>query len=138
MSCLGEERVALVTGGSRGIGAAVVKELATHGYKTAVNYKERLQEAEALVAGIVEEGGRSIVVGADIRDRGQVERMVDTVLEAFGRIDVLVNNAGINRDRTLARMTDEEWEEVIATDLSGVFSVQGQWRQGWSSSGGAG
>ena len=66
MSCLGEERVALVTGGSRGIGAAVVKELATHGYKTAVNYKERLQEAEALVAGIVEEGGRSIVVGADI------------------------------------------------------------------------
>lgn len=121
MSCLREERVALVTGGSRGIGAAIVKELATHGYNTIVNYKERLQEAEALVAGIVEEGGRSIAVGADIRDRDQVDRMVDNVLEAFGRIDVLVNNAGINRDRTLARMTDEEWEEVIATDLSGVF-----------------
>ena len=121
MSCLREERVALVTGGSRGIGAAIVKELAAHGYNTAVNYKERLQEAEAVVAGIVEQGGRSIAVGADIGDRGQVERMVDNVLEAFGRIDVLVNNAGINRDRTLARMTDEEWDEVIATDLSGVF-----------------
>ena len=121
MSCLQEERVALVTGGARGIGAAIVRELSAHGFHTIINYRTSQERAEALAAEMMKSGVRSVAIGADVRDCSQVEQMVQSAMETFGQIDVLVNNAGINRDRSLGRMSTEEWEDVIATDLNGVF-----------------
>lgn len=107
-----EGRTALVTGGSRGIGAAIARELARAGATVVVGYRSGASEAEAIAS---ELGGRA--VQADVADVAQAKRLV----EEAGDLDVLVNNAGITRDGVLARMSDDDWRAVVDTNLSSVF-----------------
>jgi 3-oxoacyl-[acyl-carrier protein] reductase len=115
--CSLEGKVALVTGGARGIGAAVSRELARAGAKVCVNYRSGAETAEALAA---EVGG--IAAAADVADPEQVAALVARVEEELGPLDVLVANAGITRDTLIVRMSDEEWQDVIDTNLRGVFN----------------
>ena|SRR3990172_831720 len=114
-------KAALVTGGSRGIGRATALELARQGARVAVNYMTQEAAANAVVAAIKEAGGEAFAVQADVGDATAVERMVETLQEHWGRVDILVNNAGINRDTLLMRMSEEDWDAVIRTDLKGPF-----------------
>jgi 3-oxoacyl-(acyl-carrier-protein) reductase len=116
-----DEQVAIVTGASRGIGRAVAKELADHGAAVVINYFQSQEPADALAAEITSNGGRAIAVRAGVGHPDDVQAMVERTLEEYGRIDILVNNAGVNRDRTVRRMSVEEWQEVINTDLSSAF-----------------
>ena len=116
-----DEQVAIVTGASRGIGRAVAKELADHGAAVVVNYFQSQEPADALAAEVTSNGGRAIAVRADVGQPGDVQAMVERTLAEYGRIDILVNNAGVNRDRTVRRMSVEEWQEVINTDLNSAF-----------------
>ena len=111
-----EGKVALVTGGSRGIGAAISRELGRAGAKVAVNYRSGKEAAEEIAA---EVGG--VVVQADVSDPAQAQRLVEEAEELLGDIDCLVNNAGITRDTLIARMSDEDWSAVIGTNLGGPF-----------------
>lgn len=115
------ERVAIVTGASRGIGRAVVLALAAEGASVVVNYASSSSAAEDVVKEIVEAGGQAIALQADVSKLEQVEALVNQTLEKFGRIDVLVNNAGITRDTLLLRMKPEDWQAVIDLNLTGVF-----------------
>ena len=115
------DRVALVTGASRGIGRACAEALAAGGHAVAVNYREQADAAEAVVAGIRASGGQAIALQADVRDLEAVKRMVDTTSDRLGPVAVLVNNAGLTRDKPAAFMTDEEWNEVLDTNLKGAF-----------------
>ena len=110
--------VALVTGGSRGIGAAVSRELARAGSRVAVNYRAGRETAEAIAA---EVGG--LAIQADVADPGQVASLVERVEAELGPIDILVNNAGITRDTLIVRMSDGEWNEVLDTNLRGIFNT---------------
>ncbi len=114
-------RVALVTGGSRGIGAAICQQLAADGYRVAVNYASRADAAEEVVAAIAAAGGVALAVGADVGDAAAVESMFSTIESELGPVEVLVNNAGITRDGLLMRMSESDWADVIATNLSSVF-----------------
>lgn len=114
-------RVAIVTGGSRGIGRATVERLTSSGAAVVVNYRGNAAAAEATVAAITAAGGTAIAVQGDVSQPADVEQMVKTTLERFGRIDILVNNAGITRDTLLLRMKESDFDEVIATNLRGVF-----------------
>ncbi|ABY36607.1 MAG TPA: 3-oxoacyl-[acyl-carrier-protein] reductase [Chloroflexus aurantiacus] len=114
-------RVAIVTGGSRGIGRATAERLAGSGAAVVVNYRGNAAAAEATVAAITAAGGTAIAVQGDVSQPADVEQMVKTTLERFGRIDILVNNAGITRDTLLLRMKESDFDEVIATNLRGVF-----------------
>jgi 3-oxoacyl-[acyl-carrier protein] reductase len=116
-------KVAIVTGASRGIGRAIAIELANVGAKVVVNYASSSSAADELVAQIVDRGGEAISVGADVSKAEQIDKLVKTVMAKWGRIDVLVNNAGITRDTLLLRMKLEDWQAVIDTNLTGVFSV---------------
>jgi 3-oxoacyl-[acyl-carrier protein] reductase len=110
--------VALVTGASRGIGRAIALELAQTGMTVAVNYARSPEAARAVVA---EMEGNGAIFGADVSQADQVQQLFTEVLEKFGRLDVLVNNAGITRDGLLMRMKDEDWQQVIDLNLTGVF-----------------
>ena len=114
-------QVAIVTGASRGIGNAVAKELAEWGAAVVVNYFQSQEPADQLVGEITSNGGKAIAVRAGVGHPDDVAAMVEKTLDAFGQIDILVNNAGVNRDRTLRRMSIEEWQEVINTDLNSAF-----------------
>lgn len=114
-------QVALVTGASRGIGRAVALALAAEGAKVAVNYASSSQAAEAVVAEIAAMGSQAIALQADVAQADQVDAMVNSVMDKWGRIDVLVNNAGIARDTLLLRMKLEDWQAVIDLNLTGVF-----------------
>ncbi|MEF3272833.1 MAG: 3-oxoacyl-[acyl-carrier-protein] reductase [Chloroflexus sp.] len=114
-------RVAIVTGGSRGIGRATAERLAGSGATVVVNYRGNAAAAEATVAAITASGGKAIAVQGDVSQPGDVEHLVKTTLEQFGRIDILVNNAGITRDNLLLRMKESDFDEVIAINLRGVF-----------------
>lgn len=114
-------KVAIVTGGSRGIGRAVSIALADAGADVAVVYAGNRQGAEETVAEIEKRGRRGMMVQADVSQADQVDSAVKQVLDAFGRIDILVNNAGITRDNLVLRMKEEDWDRVIDTNLKGTF-----------------
>ncbi|MEX2245957.1 MAG: 3-oxoacyl-ACP reductase family protein [Dehalococcoidia bacterium] len=116
-----EGRVAVVTGASRGIGRACAEELAREGAAIVANYHQSAGPAEELVQQIEAAGGRATAVAGDVAKADDCNQIIARAIEAYGRIDILINNAGVNRDRTLKRMTAAEWDEVIATDLSSAF-----------------
>jgi acetoacetyl-CoA reductase len=116
-------KACLVTGGSRGIGRAIALELGRQGADVAVIYAHNAQAAEEVAAEIAGSGGRSFALGCDVQDPGAVEPAITAVVERFGRVDVLVNNAGITRDRTLAKMSLDEWHEVLKTNLDSVYHM---------------
>jgi 3-oxoacyl-[acyl-carrier protein] reductase len=114
-------KVALVTGGSRGIGRSICLALAQRGAKVAVNYSSSVEAAQAVAKSIESQGGEAIICQGDVSVPDRVEEMVKQVMEQWGRIDILVNNAGITRDRLLLRMKLEDWQQVIDLNLTGVF-----------------
>lgn len=114
-------RVALVTGASRGIGAAIAIALGREGAAVGVNYHTSEARAAAVVSTIQAAGGNALAVRADVRDGAAVRGMVDGMLAAFGRLDLLVNNAGILNDAPLHEMSEETWDEMMATNLRPVF-----------------
>ncbi|MYB40744.1 MAG: 3-oxoacyl-[acyl-carrier-protein] reductase [Chloroflexi bacterium] len=114
-------QVAVVTGASRGIGRACALELARHGAQVVVNYVANADAAEETRDAIHELGGTVVLVKADVSDAEAASDLIETAVEELGKVDILVNNAGINRDRTLSRLSVEEWDEVIGTNLSGMF-----------------
>lgn len=116
-----QEKVVLVTGASRGIGKAIAVALASVGANVVVNYASSSTAAEQVVAEITEAGGKAIALQADVSQADQVETLIKTVMDKWGRVDVLVNNAGITRDTLLLRMKPEEWQAVIDLNLTGVF-----------------
>lgn len=116
-----KDKVALVTGASRGIGRAIALKLASEGAKVAVNYAGNEAAANEVKKAIEDAGGKAMVIGADVSSSESVEQMVSKVVEEFGGIDILVNNAGITRDGLFARMKDEDFDAVINTNLKGVF-----------------
>lgn len=115
-------RVALVTGASRGIGRAIAISLAEAGADVAVNYAGNVQAAEETAEAVRALGRQALLIKADVGDMEQAESMVKQVLEHFGKLDILVNNAGITRDNLLMRMKEEEFDQVINTNLKGVFN----------------
>ncbi len=115
-------KIALVTGASRGIGRAIAISLAEAGADVAVNYAGSEKAADEVVAIIEGLGRRAFKVQADVSSSAQVEEMVKTVLSRFERLDILVNNAGITRDNLIMRMKEEEFDQVINTNLKGVFN----------------
>ena len=114
-------KVALVTGASRGIGRAVALCLAKCGAKVAIVDRRSADEAEDVAREIRSHGGECLVVSGDVSQPADVERMVEATQQAFGRIDILVNNAGVSRDTLILRMSDEDWDQVMATNLRGAF-----------------
>jgi 3-oxoacyl-[acyl-carrier protein] reductase len=117
-----EGRVAVVTGASRGIGRAISLELAQRGAAVLVNYHRSQQAAEAVVAQILECGGRALAFQADVSDFKQAQDLVKKAIEAFGGLDILVNNAGITRDTLIMMMSEEDWDNVISTNLKSTFN----------------
>lgn len=114
-------RVALVTGGSRGIGRAIALHLAGDGHRVAVNYSSNPDAAQSVVQEIVARGGEAVAVGADVSDEEAVGRLIREVGDALGPVDVLVNNAGVTRDGLLARMSSDDWDRVIEVNLRSAF-----------------
>ncbi len=115
------DNVAIVTGAGRGIGRAIAVRLARDGAKVVVNYSKSADSAEAVVREIAEFGGQAIAVKANVAVAADVEAMVSAAKETFGRVDLLVCNAGITRDKLILRMTEEDWDAVIDTNLKSAF-----------------
>ena len=113
---------ALVTGASRGIGRSIALQLASEGYNVAVNYAGNKEKAEEVVSEIKELGVDAFAIQANVANGDEVKAMIKEVVAQFGAIDVLVNNAGITRDNLLMRMKEQEWDDVIDTNLKGVFN----------------
>ena len=114
-------KVALVTGASRGIGRAIAIEFARRGAAVAINFRSGAEHAEAVGKEIQEMGGECMLIKGDVSKKEQAHRIVEQVLEKWKRLDILVNNAGITRDRTLRKMTEDDWAEVISVNLNGTF-----------------
>lgn len=115
------DRVAIVTGGSRGIGRAIALGLAADGHRVAVNCRSGVEEAKEVVAAIEADGGEAMVARGDVTVPAEVDEIFASIEDAFGPVTALVNNAGIRRDALCMRITTEEWREVLATNLDGAF-----------------
>lgn len=115
-------KIALVTGGSRGIGRAVAIELAKEGAAVAINYAGNKAAAEEVQSIITQMGGKAMIIQADVSDEKSAMQMVEEVIAQLGGIDILVNNAGITRDGLFIRMKEEDWNAVINTNLTGIFN----------------
>jgi 3-oxoacyl-[acyl-carrier protein] reductase len=116
-------RTAIVTGGTRGIGRAIAKELASRGASLAFSFTKNRELADDLVAELQSAGGRALAFQGDVADAKAAEEMVRSVKAEFGSVDYLVNNAGITRDKLLMTMSEDDWDAVIDTNLKGVFNV---------------
>lgn len=116
-----QDKIAIVTGGGRGIGKGIALALAAEGAKVVVNYSRSGEAAEQVVAQIIEAGGEAFAVQADISNAAQVDAMVAATKERYGRVDILVNNAGVTRDTLILRMKEEDWDAVLDTNLKGAF-----------------
>lgn len=114
-------RTALVTGGSRGIGAAICRALAEAGAAIAINYRERTDEADRLAEALRKTGARAITIAADVSQREAVERMVERVTSEFGTVDILINNAGIAITRGIDDLSEADFDTTIAVNLKSVF-----------------
>lgn len=114
-------KIALVTGGSRGIGREIAIELAKHGASIAISYVSNEEKAIEVIESIQEYSVKAMCVKADVSREEEVERLVDTVKKQLGPIDILVNNAGINMDALIIRMKTQEWDQVIDTNLKGTY-----------------
>jgi len=112
---------AIVTGASRGIGKDIALYLAKEGAKVAVNYSGSKDKADAVVAEIKAMGGEAFAIQASVDQADDVQNLISSTMEQFGSVDILVNNAGITRDNLLMRMKEHEWDDVINTNLKGVF-----------------
>ena len=117
-----KEKIALVTGASRGIGKAIALHLAEEGAQIIINYAKNSEKAKEVVAAVESTGGKALAMQADVSCWQEVEKMVDSIYEKFGRIDILVNNAGVNRDELIISMEKEDWDAVINTNLGGLFN----------------
>ncbi len=115
------DRIAIVTGASRGIGAAIAKKLAKNGNFVVVNYSGSEEPANQVVEEIKQSGGEAIAYKCNIADEAQVKEMVDAIVKEYGHIDVLVNNAGITKDNLLMKMKSEEFDQVLNVNLKGAF-----------------
>ena len=116
-----ERQVVIVTGASRGIGRAVAVRFARDGAAVIVNYRGSEAAAQETVQAVTEAGGQATLVQGDVSNRDDAERLIEAAVTEHGRIDVLVNNAGITRDQLLMRMTDDDWDAVLDTNLKGAF-----------------
>jgi 3-oxoacyl-[acyl-carrier protein] reductase len=116
-------KIALVTGGSRGIGQAAALALAKAGADVAVNFRHREAEAQAVCREIEGTGSRSLAIKADVSKAAEVARLVETVEKGLGSIDILVNNAGISRPQPLAEITEQDWDEILTVNLKSMFLV---------------
>lgn len=115
------KRSAIVTGAVRGIGRATAMRLAADGFQVVVNYRGDDTEAGTVVAAIEAAGGTAVATRADVTDSDQVGSMIEATINTFGRLDVLVNNAGITRDTLIMRMKDEDWDTVLTTNLKSAY-----------------
>jgi len=116
-----DNQVAVVTGGSRGIGKAISLELASKGKKIAIVYRTNKEKALETLEEVERSGTEGLIFQADITRWSDIESVIEGVLTKWGRIDILINNAGVTRDNLLIKMTEEEWEDVIDVDLKGAF-----------------
>jgi len=116
-----KEKVALVTGSSRGIGAAVAVTLAQLGAKVVINHRNSAEGAQAVLDSIETQGGTGVIVQADVSQAGQAQTLVKTALDTYGQLDILINNAGLTRDKLLMTMKEEEWDLVIQTNLNSAY-----------------
>jgi 3-oxoacyl-[acyl-carrier protein] reductase len=116
----GEARVAVVTGGGKGIGLAIARRMAGAGHAVVVAGRDRAA-LDSFAAEATGAGGRALAVTADLAKAGEADRLCAATLETFGRVDILVNNAGVTRDGLLLRMSDDDWDAVIETNLKGAF-----------------
>jgi len=116
-----DNRVIIVTGASRGLGRTIALRFGLAGARIVVNYRERHQEAVAVVERITEQGGQALSHQADVRQGAMVDAMIDVAMKQWGTVDVLVNNAGITRDGLAVRMSEQEWDDVLSTNLTGPF-----------------
>jgi len=118
-----KDKVAIITGGSRGIGKAIVEEFSKQGANVAFNFVKSEDKALALKKEIEKKGGKALTFRQDVKDYNAIKIMVEGVKSHFGRLDIIVNNAGILRDKALMLMEEQDWEEVITTNLSGAFNL---------------
>ncbi len=116
-----KDKVAIVTGGSRGIGRGIILMLAEHGCQVAFNYLQSGTQAKSLVKEVEQRGGRCKASLVDIKDHQAVKEWTEQIKREFGRLDILINNAGIIMDKALMLMTQEDWSQVIETNLNGAF-----------------
>ena len=116
-----EKKVAIVTGAVRGIGKAIAVQLASDGYSVVVNYRGSESDTDEVCDEIRALGGEALAVRADVTDAEDVAALVKTTMDEFGRIDALINNAGITRDTLMLRMKEEDWDAVLTTNLKGAF-----------------
>ncbi|SIT93686.1 3-oxoacyl-[acyl-carrier-protein] reductase [Pontibacter indicus] len=118
-----EGKVALVTGASKGIGRAIAEKLVVMGAQVAFTYLSSVEKGQALEQELTANGGKAKGFRSDASDMAQAEKLIEDVVAEFGKIDILVNNAGITRDGLLMRMTEEQWDAVINTNLKSVFAL---------------
>lgn len=116
-------KVALVTGASRGIGRGIAKKLAALGATVLVNYNGSEEKAKAVAAEIIKDGGQAQCVGCDVSDFAACGSMVEEIIKEYGRVDILVNNAGVTRDNLIMRMSEEDYDRVLDTNLKGAFNT---------------
>jgi acetoacetyl-CoA reductase len=118
-----KDKVAIVTGGSRGIGSSIALELAKNGVKIVINYNSNSEAADKMVAEISEIGGEAYAVQADVSNYQDAAKLVEETVNHFGRLDILVNNAGITRDSTFKKLSEEDWRKVIDVNLNSVYNT---------------